>query len=174
MALVLIPQTADSVLLDVAVSPLDRAPRLDPSGQLGFGLLRPFRRDEKNDFASAGSVELLKACVGQVLGMRGAGPTSAGELDWDPDRGSLLYLLRHQGSDLVLQQLGRVYVADALRRWEPRILLRKTRVSREAGPAGPDNVLSIRLTYDVLAAPAPSNSVLLSGVDQTVSFKQAA
>ena len=35
---------------------------------LGFGLLRPFRRDRKADFAAAGGEALLRSAVGQILG----------------------------------------------------------------------------------------------------------
>ncbi len=175
MALVLIPATEASVYVDGTPSPLDRAGKLNASGLLGFGLVRPFRRDLKNDFASAGGADLVRACVGQILGMRGTSARSKGELDWDPDRGSLLYLLRHQANDLVLEQLGRAYVVEALARFEPRISIKGVRITRDAGPDGsPDAVLSIRLVYDVLAAPKPSNLVLLSGIDQTITLAQAA
>lgn len=174
MALVVIPATEASVYTDATPSPLDRARKMDPAGQLGSGLLRPFRRDQKSDFANASGEALVRACVGQVLGMQGAGAISQGELPWAPERGSLLYLLRHQANDLVLQNLGRQYVIDALRAFEPRIRVRATRITREKGPTNEENVLLIRVVYDVLATPQPSNLVIFPGVDQTVSLSQAA
>lgn len=174
MSLVVIPNTDPSVYVDATPSPFDRVQSLIPQGQLGFGIVRPFRR-AANDFATAGGVDLVKACVGQILGMQGSnGDNSGGELDWDPARGSLIHLLRHKTSDLVLQQLGRVYVVDTLKAFEPRIRVRSVSCTRQPGPEGPDNVLLIDLTYDVLAAPAPSNLVLYPGIDQTVTLPKAA
>lgn len=177
MGLVVIPDTEASVYLDVATSPLDRVQSKDPTGQLGFGLIRPFRRDQKNDFANAGGVDLVKSCVGQILGMQGAAPENPllqGELDWDPTRGSLIYLLRHKTNDLVLTQLGRVYVVNTLKAFEPRVRVTSVNISKQPGPDGPDQILLIDLTYDILAAPAPSNLVLFPGVDQSITLPKAA
>jgi phage baseplate assembly protein W len=87
---------------------------------LGSGLLRPFRRDEKNDFASGSGVDLVAACAGQVLGTRATSPSGVGEIPWRPEFGSNLQALRHAQNDDALGDLGVVYVGEALRRWEPR------------------------------------------------------
>ena len=79
---------------------------LDP-----HGLLTPFRRDRKQDLAHGGGDDLVDAHVQQVLG------TEPGELLWRTAFGTPLERLRHQRNDLVLAELGRVYVRDALRRW---------------------------------------------------------
>ena len=47
----------------------------------------------------------------------------ARELPWRTEFGSLLHLLRHQRSAAVLEELARVYVVDALKRWEPRVVV---------------------------------------------------
>jgi phage baseplate assembly protein W len=170
MPLVVIPPTEASAYTDATPSPLDRAQKLVSTAQFGAGLRRPFQRDEKNDFANSADVELVKACVGQVLGMVGANPDNPsrqGELPWAPERGALLHLLRHQKNNFVLAELGRVYVIDALRRWEPRCRVRGVRVSRETGDEGFENILVIRLVYDIVAN-ASNNQVLFSGVDQTL------
>lgn len=174
MPLEVIPESEAFIYQDATPSPLERAQSRDPLRQLGFGLIRPFRRDEKNDFANAGGLDLVRACVGQILGMRGSNQRLQGELEWAPERGSLLYLLRHKGNDVVLQQLARVYVVDCLREFEPRVATRSVVVTREVGPGGVDNILLIKLVYDVLAAPRPSNQVLFSSVEQTVQLQQAA
>jgi len=76
------------------------------------GLLTPFRRDRKQDLAhGGGGDDLVDAHVQQVLG------TEPGELLWRTAFGTPLERLRHQRNDLVLAELGRVYVRDALRRW---------------------------------------------------------
>jgi len=51
-------------------------------------------------------------------------------MPWRTEFGSLLHRLQHQKNDSVLQELGRVYVIDALKRWEPRVVVTDVRVTR--------------------------------------------
>lgn len=51
---------------------------------LGRGLVHPFRRDKKQDFAFAEGEELVRSAVGQVLGTASASDFTDGELPWDP------------------------------------------------------------------------------------------
>lgn len=149
-------------------SPADRTYRVGAAAALGFGVMRPFRRDEKNDFAHLGGLELVKACVAQVILTRGASPDNPviqGELDWNPAFGSLLHLIRHKSGTLVRQEIARVYVVDALRRWEPRIRVKTVRVGDL--PSNP-NALLLRVIYDVLSTPRNANQVLFRNVDQTL------
>jgi phage gp46-like protein len=94
------------------------------------GLLAPFRRDKKRDFASGSGPDLLRAKVLQALLTEGAGPRSSGELPWRTSFGAGLHLLRHQRNDEVLAALARVYVRDALARWVPSAQLVALEVSR--------------------------------------------
>jgi phage baseplate assembly protein W len=165
----LIPAPTVVIPAEVDVSPLDRAVKIQREAHLGYGLLRPFVRDEKNDFANAGGVALIKSSVGQILGTRCASDFSQGELPWNTEFGSLLYLLRHQKNDIALQALARTYVAEALARWEPRIQLRTVEATRESTPTGGENVLSIRITYDVISTNVPGNQVYLPDVTQEVT-----
>ena len=89
-----------------------------------------------------------------------------GELPWNTAFGSLLHLLRHQKNDAVLQELARVHVVDALKRWEPRVRVTSVQVTRERQEG--ENVLSIRIRYDVISANVPGNNVILPGLEQTV------
>jgi phage baseplate assembly protein W len=89
-----------------------------------------------------------------------------GELPWRTEFGSLLHLLRHQRNDAVLQELARVYVVDALKRWEPRVVITSVEVTRERQDS--ENVLAIRLRYNVIDRNVPGNNVLIEGVEQTV------
>ena len=95
------------------------------------GLLTPFRRDRKRDFASGTGAELLRSKVLQVLMTEGATPRSSGELPWRTRFGAGLHLLRHQRNDEVLGELARVYVRDALTRWVPSARLVALEVSRD-------------------------------------------
>lgn len=93
---------------------------------LGQGVLRPFVRDEKNDFANDSGIRLVAACVGQVLG------TKIGEIPWRPAFGSRLHLLRHRPNNPALAQLAQVYVLEALQKWERRVRVVRTVVSKSA------------------------------------------
>lgn len=93
-----------------------------------MGLLRPFQRDQKNDFATGKGNDLLKSRIGQILG------TEEGELEYDSAFGSKLHLLRHRGASFdaeTTDELARFYVVDAVRRFEKgaritRVSVRKT------------------------------------------------
>lgn len=133
---------------------------------LGFGLTRPFQRDGRADFAAAGGEALIRNAVGQILGTIGESDVTPGEVPWRTDFGSLLYRLRHQKNDTVLQELARVYVVDALKRWEPRILVTAATIGREQHDG--ENVLAIRIRYHVTSTNTHGNNVLLAGIEQTV------
>jgi phage baseplate assembly protein W len=66
----------------------------------------------------------------------------------------------------VLEELARVYVVDALKRWEPRIVVVGVAVGRLRHDG--ENVLAIRIRYDIVSTNTPGNNVILSGIDQTV------
>jgi len=134
---------------------------------LGFGILRPLRRDKKNDWAAAGGEALVRSAVGQILGTMAASDFTQGELPWRTEFGSLLHLLRHQKNDAVLQELARVHVADALKRWEPRVQLTSVQVTRERDRG--ENVLALRIRYNIISANVPGNNVILAGVEQVVT-----
>lgn len=134
---------------------------------LGFGILRPLRRDKKNDWAAAGGEALVRSAVGQILGTMAASDFTQGELPWRTEFGSLLHLLRHQKNDAVLQELARVHVADALKRWEPRVQLTSVQVTRERDRG--ENVLALRIRYNIISANTPGNNVILAGVEQVVT-----
>jgi len=132
---------------------------------LGFGLL-PLKRDKKRDFASAGGEALVRSAVEQVLGTIGASDFTQGELPWRTEFGSLLFLLRHQKNDVALQELAKVYVADALRRWEPRVVV--TSLTAKRLEDGEGNKLLLRLRYNVIQRNVPGNNVILKGLEQEV------
>lgn len=86
-----------------------------------YGLLTPFRRDQKSDFANGTSADLIKANVRTILGTRCGTETEHGELSWNSKFGSRLFLLRHRKPDVTTRELARIYAIDALARWEPRV-----------------------------------------------------
>ena len=92
------------------------------------GIITPFQRDRKNDFANATGIDLILSNVRQILGTRATSAGGPGELPFNPNFGSLLFLLRHQKIDVVRKAQALVYVVDALRRWEPRVQVTSVQV----------------------------------------------
>ena len=95
------------------------------------GLLAPFRRDRKRDFASDDGDDLLASKVLEVLATEGATARSSGELPWRTAFGTPLQLLRHQNNDVALAELARIYVRDAFRRWLPDAEVVRITVERD-------------------------------------------
>lgn len=129
---------------------------------LGFGLLRPFRRDEKSDFANGGGRRLLDARIGQILGTRADTNAAPGELPWRTDFGSRLHQLRHRNNTAGLAELAQLMVEEALDRWEKNIVLTAVDVVDKltgdpvvddaiemlSGPQ--DRTLAIRVRYELV------------------------
>lgn len=127
------------------------------------GLLTPFRRDRKRDFASGSGRALLASKVRQALLTEGTTPFSSGELPWRTAFGSALHTLRHQRNDAALAELARVYVRDALQRWVPeaelvavtatrsgtaidlRVRFREAAAPTSLGGAGPEEIVELSL-----------------------------
>ena len=105
------------------------------------GLLVPFRRDRKRDFATGTGADLLGSKVLQAIMTAGATPRSSGELPWRTSFGAGLDLLRHQRNDAALAELARVQVRDALRRWVPEVDLVGVDVVRQ------DATLTLRVRF---------------------------
>jgi phage baseplate assembly protein W len=132
---------------------------------LGFGLVIPFQRDRQRDWAAAGGEALVRSAVAQVLGTVGASDFTQGEMPWRTEFGSLLHLLRHQKNDVALREMAKVYVQDALRRWEPRIMV--TRLDAERLD---DSKLVLRLRYNIIQRNVPGNQVLIEGIEQSIAL----
>lgn len=144
-----------------ALPPLSSRDPLAPF--LGYGLITPFQRDRKDDFAQDGGAKLVASAVRQVLGTRGATQTSQGELPWRTEFGSQLHLLRHVNNDQVAAELARVYVTEAITRWEPRANVTNVEVVPQSTPEfGPLSRMQIRVSYDVQQPEPGSGAVVLS------------
>ena len=150
------------------ISPIDRAIQAPVDAFLGRGIFRPFQRDQKNDVANTSGEDLVKACVGQVLGTMASSDFTQGEVPWRTEFGSLLHLLKHQKNNVALQEMARVYVVDALKRWEPRVRVKSVQTTREVVPGAGEAALVIRLRYDIITSNVPGNEVFVPDVTQTV------
>lgn len=144
---------------------------------LGFGLVAPFQRDGRGDFAAKGGVEKIAANVAQILATDCATPDGAfgGELPWRPEFGSLLRLLRHRNmDDPTTQQLARVYIGDALKLWEPRVRLRATRLVSQASRGSAQlDTMNIALRYAIVGSGDGSAAVIADAIGQVVVVTQA-
>lgn len=125
----------------------------------GYGLTRPFRRGAK-DFANAGGADLVATVVAQVLGTRAASATTQGELPWRPNAGSLLHVLRHRNNTATSRERARIYVQDAIRRWEPRVEVLDVTVP-EPQRINELNQMVVRVTWRLIGKNVPGNEVLL-------------
>lgn len=136
------------------------------------GLLHPFQRDRRSDFVSGTGEALIRSAVAQVLGTMAASGFTPGELPWNTSFGSHLHLLRHKKNDALLQELARIHVVDALKRWEPRIRVASVQITRERDRG--ENVLSIRLRYSIVARGTAAGRIIVENVEQTVVVPPAA
>ena len=132
------------------------------------GIITPFRRDQKADFANDSGVELIRSNVRQVLGTKGPGSNGSGELPWNTEFGSLMHTLRHQNNNPVLEQIALVHVVEALARWEPRVNITDVSIERNR------RVLTIAIRFDVIDVSGAGRTILVSGITESVSFPLAA
>ena len=96
-----------------------------------IAITTPFRRDRKSDFASGTGSALLSSKISQILGTEGASGHLGGELPWRTDFGAGLHRLRHMANDDVLEELARVYIRDALRKWMGDVSVTGVDVARD-------------------------------------------
>lgn len=143
------PPSAGVVALRTVSSPIDAF--------LGHGLVHPLVRNQKNDFASASGEELVRSCVTQVLGTRSATADTGGELRWRGGFGSRLHMLKHRKGHIV-EELGRAYILDAIRQWEPRVVL--SRIEPEFDRE--QRLVSFRVWANMIDENVTRNRVLLS------------
>jgi phage baseplate assembly protein W len=139
---------------------------IDTSGVTGRGLLRPFRRDRRQDFASGHGVELVAAAVGQVLGTICASDQTGGELPWRTEFGSLLHVLRLSNASPALAEKARAFVAMALARWEPRARVSGVRIERVERSEG--IALSIRVQWQLVAQ--GTERVIVPGLETEIAL----
>lgn len=148
----LVSPAGDRIERPYLPNPLLRSP-------LGFGLAGSFQRDGKGDFSALGGADLVRSCLAELLGIQAASEYTQGELPWRTELGSLLYLLRHHGNDTVVQALARQHVADAIRRWEPRVRLKTVTFTVADSKTTEDvgNVLVMKLVVDIVSSPGGNN-----------------
>ncbi len=118
--------------------------------RLKRGLMAPLMRDGKRDFVTGHGAAYLRSKIIQVLLTEGATPRSSGELPFRTNFGSGLHLLRHERNDHVIEELARVYVKDALKRWLPEVEITSFQAFRQNG------TLHLHLQYSTQSMTKPS------------------
>lgn len=137
---------------------------IDASGITARGIIRPLRRDQKRDFANATGVEFVASQISQVLGTVAASESTAGELPWRTEFGSLLHLLRFQNLTPVTAEKARAFVAGALRRWVPRARITSVQVERSVERTS----LIIRIRWSLLVE--GSEPVVVPGLETEIAL----
>ena len=125
-------------------------PLLTGRSMFGRGLIHPFGRDRKGDFANTDGPALIRSSVTQIIGTKASSEFAPGELAWRGGFGSLAHLLKHAQNNPALRDLANLYVIQALNRWEPRIRIKDVRVESISVAPGEENALRINALYDFL------------------------
>ena len=98
----------------------------------GSGIVCPFRRDGKGDFANNSGLVVLKSDVAELLGIIGPSASEPGELPWDTERGARLIVLKHRGIHKEMTRAtAEQMAAGTIRRYEPRVQVGPTVVRGE-------------------------------------------
>lgn len=115
---------------------------------LGHGLSYPFRQGA-TDFASASGKELVENCINVIL------DTPQGSLRWKPWFGSKLHTLVWRNNDSVIKTLAQRYTINAIKRAEPRVVVKDKDVQVWID----DNELYIKLSYTIINSNVDGNMV---------------
>lgn len=130
------------------------------------GIVLPFQRDQKQDFANGGVVDVVMSNLVQVCGTACMTDTSAGECEWDPELGSPIVLARHVNSKAARRAALRAYLILAFREFEPRARMRAVVVQQV------DRSLHVDIYFDIVDA--PSGAVVVPDVRGNIFIPEAA
>lgn len=111
--------------------------------QFGRGIICPFQRDGKSDFANDSGRRLLSSDIGELLGILGPTPTKPGEIPWRTELGSRLHALRHRKlHSEMIKATAEQMTSGPVRMWEPRVRPGTTTIETEG-----ENTMKIRFSY---------------------------
>lgn len=103
----------------------------------GRGLITPFQRDGKGDFANTTGPDLLRADIAELLGIVGPSSTERGELPWRDEVGTRLVNLKHRrlyGRNLAgetIRGLAESMTSETIRRFESRARVGRSKIEVE-------------------------------------------
>lgn len=139
----------------------------DPLDFIGRGLITPFRRDQKQDFANSSGIDVIRSNVSTILNTTCASNRTQGEIPFNQKLGSLLAFLKHKNmDDETFNELALYYVVDALRRNESRVRVTQVRVikNRKGYHA------TIKVTYNIVDAQMPQHPIIAPGQTEEVTL----
>ncbi|MFQ5647486.1 MAG: GPW/gp25 family protein [bacterium] len=125
---------------------------------LGRGVRFPFSfnvagaTDNSRVVAVSEKFDHINESIRQILG------TSPGERVMLPEFGSRLKELVFEPSNTVLKALAKVFVVDALKRWEKRIVVQDVQISEDSESID-NGVFAIHISYMVIKNQALGNLV---------------
>lgn len=96
----------------------------------GVGLVLPFQRDGRGDFAHAYDEKLYASEMEMILTTQGDSPASIGELPWRTSFGAGLHRLRFMPNSVATRELARTMIQKSLKRWMPEVIVRNVGAQR--------------------------------------------
>jgi len=95
----------------------------------GRGLITPFQRDGKGDFANTTGDQLLRSDLAELIGIIGPTADQRGELPWRDEVGTRLINLKHRKiHNSTIQGLALQMTAEVISRFETRVRVTRARV----------------------------------------------
>ncbi len=138
----------------------------DPLDFISRGIITPFRRDLKQDFANASGKEVIASNIHTILNTTCASRTTQGEIPFNQKLGSLLVRLRHKNMDsAIVRELAIVHTVEALHENEPRVRVREVNLIKDRKRYR----INIRVTYDIVDITQPGSPVIAAGQTEEVT-----
>lgn len=97
----------------------------------GVGLILPFQRDGRGDFANGLDEATTNSEIEMVLTTVADAPKAVGELPWRTAFGSGLHRLRFMPNDIGTVEIARSMIRDAFQAWLPELLFRDVSTQRD-------------------------------------------
>jgi len=112
--------------------------------KFGRGIICPFQRDGKGDFANDKDLPLLRSDIRELIGIIGPTPVSPGELPWNTELGSRVILMKHRNiHEEMARATAHQLITEPVRRWEKRARPGTTTVTKDDRA----QILNIHFTY---------------------------
>jgi len=133
--------------------------------KFGHGILFPFVRDEKGDFANAGELDCLSSDISMLLGVIGPSVDGPGELPFATELGSRIVELKHRQihSDLT-NALASQYTGETIRRWDNRVRVGKT-TTQILDQGGQENMLLVKTVVKPVGYNSNENTIVSAEVE---------
>ena len=137
----------------------------DPLDFLARGIITPFRRDKKQDFANDSGLEVIRSNVRTILNTTAASRVTQGEIPFNQKLGCHIQFLKHKNlDDETFEELAIYYIIKAFRENEPRVRVKDVRLKKNRK----ENKASLVVKYDIIEAVGSGVSVIAPGQEEQV------